>query len=61
MGDHLRVMLTVAPIRCEHGGEKGFDYGKWERIDNVLDGVSLGFSCLFMLELLANVFAFGSR
>lgn len=47
--------------RCEHAGEKGFDYDRWEKIDEVLDGVSLGFSCLFMVELLANVFAFGSR
>ncbi|KKY25098.1 putative ion transport [Phaeomoniella chlamydospora] len=42
---------------CEHGGEKGIK--TWEKIDEVLDTVSLVFSCLFMVELVASVYAFG--
>lgn len=53
--------MLIDRVRCEHAGEKGFDSKKWERIDAVLNGVSLGFSCLFMVELLANILAFGSR
>jgi len=44
---------------CEHSGEKGFNRKGWETTDEVLDYVSLVFSCLFMAELLASIFAFG--
>ncbi|KAI1630233.1 hypothetical protein EDD37DRAFT_96230 [Exophiala viscosa] len=44
---------------CEHGGEKGFHYREWNMTQNVLNYVSLVFSCLFMAELLGSVFAFG--
>ena len=44
---------------CEHAGEKGFHQKQWERADEALDIVSLVFSCLFMVELLASVWAFG--
>lgn len=46
---------------CEHSGDKGFNRKAWEIADDVLDYVSLAFSCLFMAELLASVFAFGFR
>lgn len=42
---------------CEHSGEKGTKL--WSDIDEALDTVSLVFSCLFMAELLASIFAFG--
>jgi len=44
---------------CEHAGDAGFNLKAWQRADDVLDVVSLVFSCLFMAELLASVFAFG--
>jgi hypothetical protein len=44
---------------CEHAGEKGFHQKQWERVDEVLDIISLVFSCLFMLELLCSIWAFG--
>jgi len=44
---------------CEHSGEKGFNRRAWQTADDVLDYVSLAFSCLFMAELLGSVFAFG--
>jgi hypothetical protein len=44
---------------CEHAGEKGFHQRQWEKADEALDIVSLVFSCLFMLELLASIWAFG--
>ena len=46
---------------CEHKSDKSFDRRGWERTDDVLDKVSLVFSCLFMVELLASVWAFGFR
>jgi len=44
---------------CEHTGEKGFSRKTWEKADEVLDVASLVFSCLFMLELLLSIWAFG--
>lgn len=44
---------------CEHVGEKGFHRKQWEQVDDALDIISLVFSCLFMLELLCSVWAFG--
>jgi hypothetical protein len=44
---------------CEHTGEKSFKRGDWIMLNDVLGFVSLTFSCLFMAELLASVFAFG--
>ena len=44
---------------CEHSGEKGFNRKAWEKADDALDVVSLIFSCLFMLELMLSVWAFG--
>ena len=46
---------------CEHGGEKGFPVAEWDMAAQVLDVMSLVFSCLFVAELLASVFAFGFR
>jgi len=44
---------------CEHTGEKGFRRKNWLIVNDVLGSLSLTFSCLFMAELLASVFAFG--
>jgi hypothetical protein len=44
---------------CEHTGEKGFHQTQWEQVDDALDITSLVFSCLFMLELLCSIWAFG--
>jgi len=44
---------------CEHSGEKGFPRRAWEKADEALDVASLVFSCLFMLELLLSIWAFG--
>jgi hypothetical protein len=44
---------------CEHAGEKGFHQRQWEQADEALDIISLVFSCLFMLELLCSIWAFG--
>jgi hypothetical protein len=44
---------------CEHAGEKDFPQKRWEKADDTLDIVSLVFSCLFMLELLCSIWAFG--
>src|SRR2546423_11367485 len=44
---------------CEHTGEEGFHIKRWEDADRALEIVSLVFSCLFMLELLACIWAFG--
>jgi hypothetical protein len=44
---------------CEHAGEKGFNQKQWEQVDDALDTISLVFSCLFMLELLCSIWAFG--
>lgn len=41
---------------CEHSTE---DVRMWERISEGLDVLSLLFSCLFMVELLCSIFAFG--
>ena len=46
---------------CEHGGEKGFSRRKWKDVDEVLSGVSLTISCLFVAELIGSLFAFGPR
>lgn len=43
---------------CEHSQD---DTRMWQKIDDGLDTVSLVFSCLFMLELLCSIFAFGLR
>lgn len=72
-GHYFVIVLVAADISCifadflislhicEHGGEKGFDREAWQTADDVLDYVSLVFSCLFMAELLASIFAFGFR
>lgn len=44
---------------CEHAGEKGFHEKEWDMAVEALDVTSLVFSCLFMLELLCSVWAFG--
>lgn len=44
---------------CEHTGEKGFHDKDWQLAQDVLNYVSLSFSCLFMAELVGSVFAFG--
>jgi hypothetical protein len=44
---------------CEHAGEKGFHEKEWDIAVEALDVTSLVFSCLFMLELLCSVWAFG--
>ena len=46
---------------CEHSGEKGFNKKSWVQASSTLGDISLAFSCLFMAELLASVFAFGFR
>lgn len=43
---------------CEYRHE---DVRVWKNIDEALDILSLVFSCLFMVELLCSVFAFGLR
>ena len=66
----LLVSLDVASIFadflislhiCEHSGEEGFNPKPWEDADEMLDIISLVFSCLFMLELVLSVWAFGFR
>src|SRR5271156_6045542 len=66
----LLVSLDVAGIFadflisqhiCEHSGEEGFNQKLWEDADDILDITSLVFSCLFMLELILSVWAFGFR
>ena len=44
---------------CEHAGEKGFHQKPWEVAVEALDVTSRVFSCLFMLELLCCIWAFG--
>jgi voltage-gated hydrogen channel 1 len=44
---------------CEHAGEKGFHRRQWEQAEKTLGTISLVFSCLFMLELLCSIWAFG--
>ncbi|KAL2430834.1 hypothetical protein ABEF95_013795 [Exophiala dermatitidis] len=44
---------------CENAGKEKFDYKGWQKANEVLGYVSLAFSCLFMAELVASVFAFG--
>ena len=44
---------------CEHSREKGFNRQVWETADEALDVSTLVFSCLFMVELMLSVFAFG--
>jgi hypothetical protein len=44
---------------CEHAGEKGFQQRQWEQAEEALGIISLVFSCLFMLELLCSIWAFG--
>jgi hypothetical protein len=44
---------------CEHAGEKDFPQKQWEVAVKALDITSLVFSCLFMLELLCSIWAFG--
>jgi hypothetical protein len=44
---------------CEHAGEKGFPQKRWEKTVEALGVTSLVFSCLFMLELLCSIWAFG--
>ena len=47
---------------CEHGCNKVTDkYATLYKVQHVLEIISLVFSCLFMLELSASVFAFGLR
>lgn len=41
---------------CEHAGE---DLRVWVNINKALGALSLAFSCLFMVELLCSVYAFG--
>jgi voltage-gated hydrogen channel 1 len=44
---------------CEHAHELGFNKKSWQDADDALGVLSLVFSCLFMLELLSSVWAFG--
>lgn len=44
---------------CEHSADKGFHLRAWQKAVDVLDYVSLVFSCLFVAELLGSIFAFG--
>lgn len=44
---------------CEHSKEKGFRKKSWLTAEDTLGAASLVFSSLFMLELLASIFAFG--
>ena len=44
---------------CEHKAEKSFNRRAWEHTNEFLDVLSLVFSCLFMLELLLSIWAFG--
>ena len=46
---------------CEHGGEKGFNAKGWLTAKDVMAAFGLLFSTLFMVELLASLFAFGLR
>lgn len=43
---------------CEHSKE---DMRTWRRVNESLGIISLIFSCLFMVELLCSIFAFGLR
>lgn len=43
---------------CEHRNE---DMSTWRDINEALGIISLIFSCLFMVELLCSIFAFGPR
>ncbi|CAH0055738.1 unnamed protein product [Clonostachys solani] len=44
-------------FQCEQG-KSGYD---WDLALNILGALGLGFSCLFMLELIASIWAFGFR
>jgi voltage-gated hydrogen channel 1 len=46
---------------CEHENGKGFNSKSWLAAEDVLGALSLAFSSLFMVELLASLFAFGFR
>ena len=46
---------------CEHKHDKGFNPKGWLTAEDVLGALSLTFSTLFMVELLASLFAFGLR
>jgi len=72
-GHYIVILLVSADISCifadflvslhicEHCGEVNFDCKSWERANEALETVSLVFSCLFMAELVASIFAFGFR
>ena len=72
-GHYFVILLVAADITsifadflvslhmCEHGGEPEFDTKAWRNASEVLDALSLVFSCLFMAELMGSVFAFGFR
>ena len=44
---------------CEHKREDGFDEKAWLTAEDILGAFSLVFSALFVVELLASLFAFG--
>lgn len=46
---------------CEHRKQQGFNEEGWLTAEEVLGAFSLVFSTLFMVELLASLFAFGLR
>ncbi|KIX07959.1 uncharacterized protein Z518_02613 [Rhinocladiella mackenziei CBS 650.93] len=70
-GHYFVILLVSADISCifadflislhicDHSSDKDFNRRAWQKADDVLDYVSLAFSCVFMLELLSSVFAFG--
>ncbi|RMD43336.1 hypothetical protein DV735_g1839, partial [Chaetothyriales sp. CBS 134920] len=64
----LLVSLDIASIFaeflvsqhiCEHKHDKGFNRETWEHVEQTLGDIGLAFSSLFVVELLASVFAFG--
>ena len=53
----MSVDFILKLFKCEQG-----DNGtNWELGETILDIVSLSFSCLFMVELMTSVWAFGWR